>query len=303
MTQRIGFIGAGLMGHGVAKNILEKGYPLTVLGHRNRAPVDDLIGRGAIEVNSAAALARASDVVFTCLPNSNVVERVVLGPGGVLEGAREGLIVVDLTTAEPTTTVRLGEALTARGVRLLDAPMTLTPKEAEAGRLNLLVGGERALFEELRPLFETFNEQIFYIGPLGSAHTLKLINNFLSIGTNALVIEAITTALKAGVDPKMMREVISVSGGNSVSFQRLSSFVAGEPSAGGGAFSMENALKDISYFVRLSEANVTYTPIADTIRRFYGLAVALGYGDEMLPQLFRLQGQLSGVEIDLTLPK
>lgn len=293
MKPRVGFIGAGLMGHGVAKNILERGYPLSVLGHKNRAPIEDLVRRGAREADSPAALAATSEVLFVCMPNSAVVEDVVCGPGGVLEGAREGLVLVDLTTGAPEATRRIALSAAAKGVRMLDAPMTLTPKEAEEGRLNLLVGGDRALFEELTPIFETFNERIFHIGPLGSAHTLKLINNFLSQGNLALVVLAITTALKAGVDLEMMHEVISVSGGNSVVFQRNAKALLGED-ASGGAFAIKNALKDVRYFMELAEAEGVYAPLGDAVRRFFDLAVTLGHGEELLPKLFEVQDRLSG---------
>jgi 3-hydroxyisobutyrate dehydrogenase-like beta-hydroxyacid dehydrogenase len=291
MKPRVGFIGAGLMGHGVTKNILEKGYRLSLLGHRNREPVDDLVRRGAEEVRSAAELAARSDVLFTCLPNSDVVERVVCGAKGVLEGARDGLVLVDLTTGAPEATRRIALRAAERGVRMLDAPMTLTPKEAEEGRLNLLVGGDPALFEELKPLFETFNERIFYVGPLGTAHTLKLINNFLSQGNLALVVLAVTTAIRAGVDPRMMHEVISVSGGNSVVFQRATRVLLGE--ADTSAFAIGNALKDVRYFAELAEAQGMYAPLGDAVQRFFHLAVALGYGEEMLPKLFEVQERLS----------
>jgi 3-hydroxyisobutyrate dehydrogenase-like beta-hydroxyacid dehydrogenase len=291
MKPRVGFIGAGLMGHGVTKNILEKGYRLSLLGHRNREPVEDLVRRGAEEVRSAAELAARSDVLLTCLPNSDVVERVVCGTQGVLEGARDGLVLVDLTTGAPEATRRIALRAAERGVRMLDAPMTLTPKEAEEGRLNLLVGGDPALFEELKPLFETFNERIFYVGPLGTAHTLKLINNFLSQGNLALVVLAVTTAIRAGVDPRMMHEVISVSGGNSVVFQRATRVLLGE--ADTSAFAIGNALKDVRYFAELAEAQGMYAPLGDAVQRFFHLAVALGYGEEMLPKLFEVQERLS----------
>jgi 3-hydroxyisobutyrate dehydrogenase-like beta-hydroxyacid dehydrogenase len=294
MTPDVGFIGAGLMGHGVARNILEKGYALSLLGHRNRGPVEDLVRRGARELKSPADLAKRSDVLFTCLPNSEVVEQVVCGEEGVLEGAREGLVLVDLTTGAPEATRCIAARAAEKGVRMLDAPMTLTPKEAEEGRLNLLVGGDPALFEELRPIFLTFNERIFHVGPLGAAHTLKLINNFLSQGNLALVVLAITTAARAGVDARMMHEVISVSGGNSVVFQRASRIFLGEDAGGGGAFAIKNALKDVRYFTELAEAQGVYAPLADAVRRFFHLAVALDYGEELLPKLFEVQDRLSG---------
>jgi len=297
MSQRIGFIGPGLMGHGVARNILEKGWPLAVLGHRNRQPVDDLVARGAREAGSAEELAAGADVVFTCLPNSDVVEAVVLGPHGLRAGAREGLVIVDLTTGLPSTTLAIAEALAGTGIRLLDAPMTLTPKEAEEGRLNLVVGGERALFDALTPLFESFTERLFYTGPLGSAHTLKLINNFLGHGNRALAIEAVATALKAGVDPHMMRALISVSGGHSTSFERTMRTVCGDEAGGGGAFSIENALKDVRYYTNIADDQDVYGPLGDAVRRFYHRATALGYGEQMLPELLELQGRLSGIKL------
>lgn len=292
MSRRIGLIGAGLMGHGIALNILKGGFELTVLAHRNRAPVEDLVGHGAREAVSPAEVAAASDVLFTCLPNSDVVETVLLGPGGAIEGARPNLVVVDLTTGRPSATTRLGATLAGHGVRLLDGPVTLTPKEALEGRLNLLIGGEPAVIEELRPLFETFSARIFPTGPLGSAHTLKLVNNFLTMGGMALAVEAITTALRAGVEPRMMRELVMVSGGASTAFERISTAVTGEDPGSGGAFAIGNALKDVRYFNELEDADGVLPIMGDAARQFFQLAVALGFGDQHLPRLFEVQERL-----------
>ena len=132
MTKRIGFIGAGLMGHGMARNIVEKGYSLCVLAHRDRAPIEDLLARGATEAKSPAALARASDIVTLCVPSSVEVELCVLAENGIIAGAHEGLIVIDCTTAEPASTERVAKALRARNVRLADARSPARPKEHEA---------------------------------------------------------------------------------------------------------------------------------------------------------------------------
>jgi 3-hydroxyisobutyrate dehydrogenase-like beta-hydroxyacid dehydrogenase len=294
-VKRIGFIGVGLMGHGAAKNILEGGYPLTVLAHRNRVPVDDLVGRGASEAKSPVELASMVDVLFTCVSDSRVMETVVTGENGVLEGARKGLVLVDMTTAEPSSTLDLASALAAKGATMVDGPVTLTPKEAEEGRLNIMIGAEPALLEELRPILETFCERIFHTGPLGTAHTLKLINNFLTLGNSALTVEACTAARKAGVDPKMMVDLISVSGGNSASFQRMARLLIGEGDPAAAAFAVRNALKDVSYFWRLAENQGVHAPLADSIRRWYDLAVALDQGDELMPELFELHAKLSRV--------
>ncbi|MGI9434897.1 MAG: NAD(P)-dependent oxidoreductase [Geminicoccaceae bacterium] len=292
---KIGFIGVGLMGHGAARNILEGGYPLTVLAHRNRVPVDDLIARGAHEAKTAAELASKVDVLFTCVSDSRIMETVVTGENGVLQGAGEGLVLVDMTTAEPSSTLELARAIEAKGALMVDGPVTLTPKEAEEGRLNIMIGAEPALLEQLRPILETFCERIFHTGPLGSAHTLKLINNYLTLGNAALAVEACTAARKAGVDPKMMVELISVSGGNSASFQRMARLLIGEGDPAAAAFAIRNALKDVSYFWRLSEDQGVHAPLADGIRRWYDLAVALDHGDELMPELFAIHAKLSHI--------
>src|SRR5712691_9285371 len=140
--QRIGYIGVGLMGHGAAKNMLQNGYPLTIMGHCNRAPVDDLVALGAREAKTAAGVARASEVLFLCLPSTVEVEHTIYGAGGVLEGASKGLIVVDSTTADPRSTQRIGADLAKKGIRMADAPLGRTPKEAEEGKLSTFIGGD-----------------------------------------------------------------------------------------------------------------------------------------------------------------
>ena len=142
--QRIGIVGAGLMGHGIAKNLVEKGFPLAVRGHRNRAPIDDLVKRGAKEVKTNADLARNADIVILCVTGAPQVQEVVLGAEGLASGARQGLIVIDTSTSEPATTAQMREALAAKGVRFVDAPLARTPVEAELGKLNIMVGASSA---------------------------------------------------------------------------------------------------------------------------------------------------------------
>jgi 3-hydroxyisobutyrate dehydrogenase-like beta-hydroxyacid dehydrogenase len=293
MTMKVGFIGVGLMGHGAAKNILMGGYPLAVMAHRNREPVDDLIGRGATEAKTPAELASGVDLLFTCVSDSGVMKTVVLGEDGVLAGAHDGLVLVDMTTAEPSSTLVLAEALAIKGTKLADGPVTLTPKEAEEGKLNIMIGAESVLLERIRPVLETFCARIFHTGPLGSAHTLKLINNFLTLGNAALTIEACTAAEKTGIDPKMMVDLISVSGGDSASFRRLASLLTEEGDPSQSAFAIRNAKKDVSYFWNLAEERKVYAPLADGIRRWYDLAITLGYGDDLMPKLFEAHRDLS----------
>jgi 3-hydroxyisobutyrate dehydrogenase-like beta-hydroxyacid dehydrogenase len=162
----VGYIGVGLMGHGAAKHILLKGHPLTILGHRNRAPVDDLVAQGATEARTPAELARASEVVFLCLPSSIEVEATVLGENGVLEGLRPGAILVDSTSADPTSTRRLGRILAERGIGMVDAPVGRTPREAELGKLSTFLGGDPAHVARVRPIVECYADTIIEAGEL-----------------------------------------------------------------------------------------------------------------------------------------
>jgi hypothetical protein len=296
MSKRIGFIGAGLMGHGMAKNIVEKGYRLSVLGHRNRAPIEDLLARGATEADSPAALARDHDLVILCMPSSAEVELCVLGAEGLLDGAHAGLIVIDSTTAEPASTERIAQALAAKGVRFADAPLTRGPRDAEAGRLNALVGADAALLAEIRPVLETFCENIFHAGPIGSGHKLKLINNFMSQGMAALIAEAVTTATKAGVDLAMLFKVVSAGGANSSVFQRMMPWVLGA-SDGGMAFKLKNGQKDVRYYTRLAEAVGSTAFLGAAIHQVFTLAAAQGEGESYVPALARALGKVNGVTI------
>src|SRR4029453_11389817 len=156
--QRIGYIGVGLMGHGAAGNILKGGYPLTVMGHRNRAPVEDLVARGAREAATPAEVATQSDIVFLCLPSSVEVEDTLYRVDGVLAGAAKGLVIVDSTTADPRSTQRIGADLAKRGLRMIAARVGRTPKEAEAGKLSTFVGGDPATVQLVRPIIACYAE-------------------------------------------------------------------------------------------------------------------------------------------------
>ena len=152
MTSRIGFIGVGLMGHGMAGNLIEKGHALTVMGHRNRAPVDDLVKRGAKLAQSAAELARHCGIVFLCVTGSTQVEALVRGPDGIAAGAHDGLIVVDCSTSDPNSTLALAAELKARGAAYADAPLGGTPAQAEEGKLTAMVGCDADIWPRIEPV-------------------------------------------------------------------------------------------------------------------------------------------------------
>jgi 3-hydroxyisobutyrate dehydrogenase-like beta-hydroxyacid dehydrogenase len=282
--KRVGFIGVGLMGHGMAKNIVEKGYALTILGHRNRQPVDDLVGRGAVEAKNAAEVARRSDLVFICVTGSPQVEAVVFGKDGLLEGLAEGAIVADSSTAEPDSTLKVAASIAAKGGRFVDTPLVRTPKEAEAGKLAIMTGGDPATLAEIRPVLETFAESIVHAGPVGAAHKLKLINNYLALAVAGSVAEAVATARKAGVDLQALTDIVTTGGADSVMFRRFTKyFLEGDDST--AKFSIANAAKDLRYYMHMIESVPAAGFITAAVHQTFQLANLRGHGGAFLPHI------------------
>ncbi len=294
--QRIGFIGVGLMGHGMAKNIVEKGYPLSIMGHRNRKPVTDLVKRGAKEAKSPADMAKKSDVIFLCVTSSVQVEDLIRRKDGIKAGAQKGLIIVDCSTADPNSTIALAEELAPLGVRLIDAPLGRSPKEAEQGLLNTFIGSDAKTLQEVRPIIETWAENIIHVGPLGAGHKMKLINNFVAMSYVSIYAEAFTAAKKTGVPLKKFHEVISAGGLNSGMFQNVCNWViGGDPKA--HEFTIANCDKDVRYYNQLADAEGLTTVVASAVKQRYTMAVAMGRGADNMPMLADAVANFDGVTI------
>ncbi|MFP5475730.1 MAG: NAD(P)-dependent oxidoreductase, partial [Gammaproteobacteria bacterium] len=198
---RLGMIGIGLMGHGIATNLVKHGHQLTVLEHPGNQPLDALLAAGARTAATPAALVADADYVILCVTGSPQVEAVLVGDGGLLKAIKPGTVIIDCSTSIPDSTLRMAKAVQQAGGRFLDAPMTRTPKEAAEGRLNLLVGGDAALLEECRPLLRCFAENIMHAGGIGAGHSMKLLHNYVSLGMVALLAEAAACARRSGVSP------------------------------------------------------------------------------------------------------
>lgn len=295
MIERIGFIGVGMMGQGMARNLLNKGFAVTVVAHRNRAPVDSLTAEGAGEVASPAELAQGVDVVILCVTGSPQVEQIVYGDRGLLSGARDGLIVIDCSTSEPSSTLRIAEDFAARNIRMADAPLARTPVEAAQGRLNAMVGADDALFAEIKPILDTFCENIFHVGPLGAGHKTKLINNFIAMGYAALVAEAFTACIATDVDPRKLYEVVSVGGANSGILQMIMP-KAIDGDYAGLRFGLSNARKDLQYYRRMAEAAGLAGTLGDDVHRIFVQAANLGYGDRFVGSLIEAQARLNALK-------
>jgi 3-hydroxyisobutyrate dehydrogenase-like beta-hydroxyacid dehydrogenase len=293
---KVGFIGAsGMMGHGIAKNILAKGHPLALTVHRNAAAVKDLLAAGATQAESAAALAASSDVVFICVTGSPEVQQQFAGPQGLLAGGRKGLYIVDCSTSEPDSTASLREAAKAKGMVLVDAPLARTPVEAEEGRLNVIIGASAEDYRTLEPVLRTFAENVFHVGDAGAGHIVKLLNNFIAQAICTAAAEAFAVGAKAGIDPRKLVEVVSAGGVNSGLFQAMGKTLAGDLQ--GLKFGLDNARKDVRYYTHLAESNNVPSVVGEAVHQTLCLASALGYGGEFVPSLVRAQERVTGVKL------
>ncbi|WP_250528221.1 NAD(P)-dependent oxidoreductase [Caballeronia sp. GAWG2-1] len=289
MKQRIGMIGIGLMGHGIARNVMKHGYPLSVVEHPGNQPLDELLAGGVKTFTTGEALARESEIVILCVTGSPEVEAVLSAPDGVLAGLQPGTIVIDCSTAVPASTTRVAERVTQAGGLFIDAPMTRTAKEAHEGRLNLLVGADPELFARVEPLLRTFAENITLVGGTGAGHSMKLLHNFVSLGTIALISEAAACAKRAGVDPQTFVDVLAKGGGGGAALERLRpSLIDGDPSS--MPFHMSNALKDLGYYVTMAGDTRAVDAIATAVQSTYAAAVELGGAHRTLLELPGLLG-------------
>ncbi|HZW73149.1 MAG TPA: NAD(P)-dependent oxidoreductase [Caldimonas sp.] len=292
----IGFIGAsGLMGHGMAKNLLAKGHALALTVHRNRDRVADLLAAGAVERRTAAELAEACEIVFLCVTGSPQVEASLTAGDGVLAGARRGLVVVDCSTSEPDSTARMREACAAAGATLVDAPLTRTPIEAEAGRLNVMVGADAATFAKIEPVLRAFAENVFHVGGPGAGHVVKLLNNFIAQAICTATAEAFAVGQRAGIEPKKLVEIVSAGAVNSGLFQMMARTLDGD--LGALRFELDNARKDIRYYTHLAEGLAVPTVVGEAVHQSLVLASALGHGKKFVPSLVEAQQQITGAKL------
>lgn len=293
MVERIGFVGVGLMGHGMAANILKGGYPVTVIAHRNRAPVEDLVARGAAEAGSLADLAGASDVVFVCAPGSPQVEAIVAELAPALAA---GSVIVDCSTADPVSTEALAARLAGQGIAMADAPLGGTPVQAEAGELSTMVGADPDTFARIEPILKTWAAAIVHIGPSGDGHRMKLINNFLSLGYGAMYAEAIALARKVGISVETFDSVIR-GGRMDCGFYQTFMGYALEGNRESHKFTLTNAHKDMRYLASMADAAGLSNPIGNAVKNSYALARATGGEgpEDYVPHLVDFIARANGI--------
>jgi 3-hydroxyisobutyrate dehydrogenase-like beta-hydroxyacid dehydrogenase len=294
--ESIGFIGVGFMGQGMASCIVGKGYPLTVMAHRNRAPVEALKAAGAQEAATPKELAGKASIIFLCVTGSPQVEAVINGPDGIAAGAKPGTIIVDCSTSDPVHTVRIAAELAAKGIHLCDAPLGGTPAQAVLGQLSTMIGASDEVFARIKPVCETWAQKVVHLGPVGDGHKMKLLNNFLSLGYAALYAEALTLGEKIGISPKTFDSVIGGSRMDCGFYQTFMKYVL-ERDRDAHKFTLANALKDVRYLESVANAAGVPNPVGGTVKNVFATAVAAGKGEEFVPMLSDFVAAQSGVSL------
>ncbi len=296
---QVGFIGIGVMGRPMVLNLLKAGHQVTIFArHPEKPGVQEVLQAGAMQAPSARAVAIASDMVITMVPNSMQVEEVVSGEQGILEGARKGLIIIDMSTIAPTMSQKMAEAAAARGAHFLDAPVSGGSQGAVNGALTIMVGGEREIFEQARPVLEAMgkNENIFYVGPHGSGEVVKIVNNILCGAIAAAIAESFVLGVKAGADVEAMAKIIGVSSG--ASWQLANQFPI---RAFNGSFQpgfMTDLLhKDLGLALDLAAGLQTPVALTALTRQMYEMARAAGYGSEDYTSLLKVLEKMADVEV------
>lgn len=292
----IGFIGVGLMGHGMAKNIVEKGYALKIMGRRNRAPVEDLVARGAEELSSPREIAAASDIVILCVTDSATVESLVRGPDGLAAGARPGLTIVDTSTSNPNSTLALAGELAPAGIAFCDAPLSRTPKEAWEGTLDVMVGADDVTFRKIEPVIACFAGKIVRVGPVGNGHKMKLLNNFIAMSYGALYSEALALGNKIGIAPAVFDSVIRGGRMDCGFYQTFMKYVL-ERDENAHRFALRNAHKDMRYVAEVANAAGVANWVGSAVKNYYATAEATGHGEKMVPMLSDVVAALNGTKL------
>lgn len=296
---RVGFIGLGIMGLPMAKNILKAGHEVTAY-NRSEGPRADARAAGATLAASSAEAARTADVVITIVTDSPDVEQVCLGPNGVIEGARAGTVVVDMSTISPEVTKRVGAKLAERGVQMLDAPVSGGDTGAIAGTLSIMAGGEASALETARPVLEAMGKRIVHCGPLGAGQTVKLCNQIAVTLTNLAVCEAMIFATKNGVDPAKMLEALSAGAAGSWQMTNLGPRMLKRDFAPG--FKVRLQRKDLRLAIENATQQAASLPGLGLVSQLFAAVESAGLGEEGTQALLTALETINGVRVESATP-
>jgi 3-hydroxyisobutyrate dehydrogenase len=294
MSQRVGYIGLGNLGFHLAHSLLKAGHQVTVTD-LNRAIAEPLLAAGASWADSPKAVGEASDVVFTCLPSPRAIDAVLTGPNGLLEGLAPGSTWIDNSTNDQEETLRLAGIATARGIRVLESPVTGGVHKAAAGDITVLVGGDEALFHEHEALLATIGNPVLYMGPLGSAAVIKVITNMLAFIHLVAAGEALMLAKRGGLDLTKAFDAILNSSGNSFVHETESQVILN--GSYNINFTMDLAVKDLGFAMEFGRRfGVPLDLAGQTMQTFIRARSAYG-GDAWSSQVVKLLEDALGTDL------
>ena len=284
MESRIGFVGLGLMGSAMVGRLQDCNYQLTVLGNKDRTGLDQAWARGALEAASGVDLAKQSDVIMLCMGTSDQVEERILGEQGIISGLSSGKIIIDFGTSLPSSTKEISSKIADTGAVILDAPLGRTPHHAKDGLLNIMASGDKDAFDAVRTILENLGENVFYLGDLGTGHTIKLMNNFFGMTIANAMAEVFAVADAAGVSRETVYKVISAGPLHSSMMDFISAFgLEGDKSK--LEFAIKNAFKDVSYY-RLMTQNLGINSImSESASKALSQANDDGYANAMVCEM------------------
>lgn len=293
----VGFIGLGTMGGPMARNLIKKGHEL-VVADAQPAAVKALVEAGASAARTPKELASRSEIVITMLPDAPDVERVALGPEGIAEGIRAGSVYVDMSTIDPRTTRKVGEAIAARGASMIDSPVGKTADHAVAGTLTLMVGGDAAVIARCRPVLDAMGTDFFHCGELGAGQTMKLLNNLLAAAINEANSEALVSGIKAGLTLDLMMSVLktTMAWNNHLAISMPKRPLAGDFSPG---FMMKLAHKDCRLALQMVESLGVAAPVGRATLASLAEGMDKGFADNDVGALLRLREEPVGVKVRL----
>jgi 3-hydroxyisobutyrate dehydrogenase-like beta-hydroxyacid dehydrogenase len=281
----------------MARNLMKKGFAVTLMAHKNRKPVEDLVGLGAKEAKTPKDVAAESDVVILCVTGAPQVEEVVYGANGLLAAFRPGMVLIDCSTGEPATCERVAKDLEGKKASYVDAPLARSPAEAEAGKLNTMVGADEKVFGDIRPILESFCENIFYMGGVGAGSRTKLIYNLITMGHAALIAEALCACAATGVDLARFAKVVGAGGANSGIFQLIAPKIIEQNDFSGLKFSLANAAKDLRYYNRMISEVPLFAHMGPAVHNALVQAINTGFSDGLVGEMVAAHCKVNGIDL------
>jgi 3-hydroxyisobutyrate dehydrogenase-like beta-hydroxyacid dehydrogenase len=292
---KLGFIGLGIMGYPMARNLIKAGHEVAVWS-QTRSKVEKLAKEDkAIACASPKEVGEKSECVFLCVGDTKMAEDVILGKNGIIEGAKSGSVVVDASTVAPSSSVMVGEKLAAKGIQFLGAPCTGSKPGAEGGTLTFMIGGDKAVFEKVRPYFEAMGKNLYYCGGPGMGLHAKLSQNLILSNLLQAFNEGMVLATKAGVEPKLMLEILDNSAAKSGLIAFKAPFVFRRDFSTN--FSVKWMHKDIGLMLDSAAEQGVPVPLTSLTRQLFQAAIAQGVGDEDICSTIKVLEKLVGVEV------